>query len=59
MSHNDENWHIPTIRSIQEDDTFENKKQGSNLVVGIALDLRGPEIRTGIFNGDSKNRVFS
>ncbi|XP_043273321.1 pyruvate kinase-like [Venturia canescens] len=59
MSHKDKDWHCDTVGAIREaQKSLKNQKipNNTNVAVALAVDLRGPEIRTGFFNGDSKCR---
>ncbi|XP_015589639.1 pyruvate kinase PKM [Cephus cinctus] len=59
MSHKDEKWHAITVQSIKEAEQSIDKCSTESYPVGITMDLRGPEIRTGIFNGDENNMGYA
>ncbi|CAK9829804.1 Pyruvate kinase PKLR [Anthophora retusa] len=52
MSHETEKWHAITVRSIREAGNRMYEFTSEVYPLGIAMDLRGPEIRTGGFHGD-------
>ncbi|XP_076226794.1 pyruvate kinase [Nomia melanderi] len=52
MSHQVEKWHAITVQSIRDAGNRMYEFTGEIYPLGIAMDLQGPEIRTGIFKGD-------
>ncbi|KAK2583105.1 hypothetical protein KPH14_009132 [Odynerus spinipes] len=54
MSHGTDKWHVITVRSIREAGNDLYKRNHDVCPIGVAIDLCGPEIRTGSFRGDSK-----
>lgn len=57
MSHQQEKWHAITVQSIREAGNRMYEYTSDIYPLGVAMNLQGPEIRTGIFNGDETNRV--
>ncbi|XP_035724431.1 pyruvate kinase-like [Vespa mandarinia] len=53
LSHQTEKWHVITVRSIREAGNILYKSMCKICPIGVAIDLHGPEIRTGKFRGDS------
>lgn len=51
MSHKEHKWHAVTVQSIREAGNRIHRCRREVFPLGVAMDLRGPEIRTGIFNG--------
>ncbi|KOC58949.1 Pyruvate kinase isozymes R/L [Habropoda laboriosa] len=52
MSHETEKWHAITVRSIREAGNRMYEFTSEVYPLGVAMNLRGPEIRTGGFHGD-------
>ncbi|XP_012141373.1 pyruvate kinase isoform X2 [Megachile rotundata] len=59
MSHEQEKWHAITVQSIREAGNRMYEYTSDIYPLGVAMNLRGPEIRTGIFNGDPLNRGYA
>ncbi|XP_023290529.1 pyruvate kinase [Orussus abietinus] len=59
MSHKDCKWHELTLQSARRTENKLHERCPLYFPLAIAVDLRGPEIRTGIFRGDSKNMGFA
>ncbi|XP_046837083.1 pyruvate kinase-like [Vespa crabro] len=55
LSHQTEKWHVITVRSIREAGNILYKSMHKICPIGVAIDLHGPEIRTGKFRGDSSS----
>ncbi|KAL2723304.1 pyruvate kinase-like [Vespula maculifrons] len=53
LSHETEKWHVITVKSIREAGNVICKCTSIFRSISVAVDLHGPEIRTGIFRGDS------
>nr|KAF7392173.1 hypothetical protein H0235_017172 [Vespula pensylvanica] len=53
LSHETEKWHVITVKSIREAGNIICKCTSIFRSISVAIDLHGPEIRTGIFRGDS------
>ncbi|XP_054016574.1 pyruvate kinase PKM-like [Hylaeus anthracinus] len=56
MSHQKEEWHAITTQSIRDAGNKMYELTSEIYPLGIAMNLQGPEIRTGIFRGD-KNSI--
>ncbi|KAG7213001.1 hypothetical protein KM043_002339 [Ampulex compressa] len=52
MSHRDDKWHAITVQSIREAGNRIYRCTCEVYPLAVAMDLRGPEIRAGIFRGD-------
>ncbi|XP_029044342.2 pyruvate kinase PKM-like [Osmia bicornis bicornis] len=59
MSHQQEKWHAITLQSIREAGNRMYEYTSDIYPLGVAMNLQGPEIRTGIFNGDETNRGYA
>lgn len=57
MSHETEKWHAITTQSVREAGNKMYELTSEVYPLGIAMDLQGPEIRTGVFRGDEKSIV--
>ena len=57
MSHQNQKWHTISIQCIRQAGNEIQKFNGHVLPLGVTIDLRGPEIRTGLFKGDIKSMV--
>lgn len=57
MSHKEQKWHAVTTQSIREAGNRIHRCKRDVFPLGVAMDLRGPEIRTGIFNGAENSMV--
>ncbi|RWS19471.1 hypothetical protein B4U80_04360, partial [Leptotrombidium deliense] len=57
FSHGTHEYHKETIANIRAAIKTYSGELGIKAPIGIALDTKGPEIRTGIFNNDAKNEV--
>ncbi|KAL2735947.1 pyruvate kinase-like [Vespula squamosa] len=55
LSHEIEKWHIITVKSIREAGNILYKCMCTAYPIAVAIELHGPEIRTGIFRGDSSS----
>ncbi|KAK1135270.1 hypothetical protein K0M31_008041 [Melipona bicolor] len=55
MSHETEKWHAITVQSVREAGNKMYEFTSEVYPLGIAMDLQGPEIRTGVFRGDEKS----
>ncbi|KAF3423639.1 hypothetical protein E2986_13158 [Frieseomelitta varia] len=55
MSHETEKWHAITVQSVREAGNKMYELTSEVYPLGIAMDLHGPEIRTGVFRGDEKS----
>ncbi|XP_076296623.1 pyruvate kinase [Lasioglossum baleicum] len=55
MSRQVEKWHAITVQSIRNAGNRMYEFTGEIYPVGVAMSLRGPEIRTGIFRGDQNS----
>jgi pyruvate kinase len=51
FSHGSHEYHGQTIANIREAVANYSKKQGMSCPLAIALDTKGPEIRTGLLEG--------
>ncbi|KAK0181900.1 hypothetical protein PV327_000084 [Microctonus hyperodae] len=61
VSHEDNTWHRQTIKNIRKAiEQIQSQVAGVPFYPpAIVLDLKGPEIRTGIYNNDSSNRIIA
>lgn len=57
MSHETEKWHAITVQSVREAGNKMYELTSEVYPLGVAMDLQGPEIRTGVFRGDEKSIV--
>lgn len=57
MSHQEEKWHAITVQSIREAGNRMYEFTSEVYPLGVAMNLRGPEIRTGVFRGDERSMV--
>ncbi|CAD1478791.1 unnamed protein product, partial [Heterotrigona itama] len=55
MSHETEKWHAISTQSVREAGNKMYELTSEVYPLGIAMDLQGPEIRTGVFRGDEKS----
>lgn len=53
FSHGSHEYHAGTIANVREASQNMSKKLGMNFPIAIALDTKGPEIRTGLLEGVS------
>lgn len=53
FSHGSHEYHAETIANIRKAVESYSKKLGQNYPLAIALDTKGPEIRTGLLEGVS------
>jgi pyruvate kinase len=53
FSHGSHEYHAATIKNVREAADNVSKKTGVMASIGIALDTKGPEIRTGLLEGVS------
>ncbi|XP_046742507.1 pyruvate kinase PKM-like [Diprion similis] len=51
MSHKEPKWHAISVQSIREAGNRIHRCRREVFPLAVAMDLRGPEIRTGLFNG--------
>ena len=54
FSHGSHEYHANTIKNVREAVANYSKKLGMTAPLAIALDTKGPEIRTGLLEGVSK-----
>ncbi|XP_017893500.2 pyruvate kinase-like [Ceratina calcarata] len=59
LSHESEKWHAITVQSIREAGNRMYEFTNEVYPLGVAMNLRGPEIRTGAFRGDEKSLGFA
>ncbi|XP_076655565.1 pyruvate kinase [Halictus rubicundus] len=59
MSRQVEKWHAITVQSIRNAGNRMYEFTGEIYPLGVAMSLRGPEIRTGIFRGDEDSILIS
>ncbi|XP_048513437.1 pyruvate kinase PKM-like [Athalia rosae] len=59
MSHKEQKWHAVTVQSIREAGNRIHRCSREVFPLAVAMDLRGPEIRTGIFNGAEKSMGYT
>lgn len=57
FSHQTDKWHVVTIRSIREAGNILYNCERKICPIAVAVNLSGPEIRTGIFRGDPLSMV--
>lgn len=57
MSHETEKWHAITVQSIREAGNRMYEFTSEVYPLGVAMDLRGPEIRIGSFHSDATSLV--
>lgn len=57
MSHQEAKWHAITVQSIREAGNRMYEFTSEVYPLGVAMNLRGPEIRTGVFHGDKTSIV--
>ncbi|XP_033296966.1 pyruvate kinase-like [Bombus bifarius] len=55
MSHETEKWHAITVQSVREAGNRMYELTTEVYPLGVAMNLQGPEIRTGVFRGDEKS----
>ena len=58
FSHGSHEYHAETIANIRAAVANYSKKIGMNYPLAIALDTKGPEIRTGLLEGVSKMKII-
>lgn len=58
FSHGSHEYHADTIKNIRTAVANYSKKIGMIYPLAIALDTKGPEIRTGLLEGVSKERLY-
>ena len=58
FSHGSYEYHAGTIQNVRQAAENYSKKTGIPSSLGIALDTKGPEIRTGLLEGVSINCTF-
>ncbi|CAG0893946.1 unnamed protein product [Darwinula stevensoni] len=57
FSHGSHEYHAATIKNIREANTIYNERIGRPIPIAIALDTKGPEIRTGLLEGGASAEV--
>ena len=58
MAHKNQKWHTISVQSIRQAGNKMQRIEGQILPLGVAFDLQGPQILTGLFKGDSKSMVL-
>ncbi|XP_076763134.1 pyruvate kinase [Xylocopa sonorina] len=59
VSHEKEKWHAITVQSIREAGNRMYELTSEIYPLAVAMNLRGPEIRTGVFRGDESSMGYA